>query len=682
MARVNFVLIAAFAAVVAIIDVPMAAGQAVEFRQRLSGTVAANQFGTVDVDGAWAVVGAVGENGQRGAAYAYEDVAGVWTERQRLVAPDGVAGDSFGYSVAISGDTIAIGAYQLDLPGLANVGAIYIFVRSGATWSPQAKLMAANPSVAHLLGTVVRIDGNLVVSGGTGADRSASLTNTGAVHVFERSGSTWTEHRIEAPGPVATDDRFGWSVDVSGATICVGSSNLVNGVRGSTYVFRRTAAGWSFEQQLGTPPGAFPPMNRNCAMSGDTLVTNATQLVAPYARAVHVFVRAGGTWTFQATVQPTDGAALEGFAASTYGLAIVGDRIVAGSGAANQYQGAAHVFDRVGGVWSERQRLNGTGLVPNDQFGNFIGFDGSSLFVGAPHFPQSPTSLGSVHIYRSLTGPGVPGLPSSFTATAAGNVVHMSWGAPSSGAAPSGYTLFARAPGGPLLVTAPLGAVTSFSAAAPNGTYVLSLAATNAVGTGPESPPVTVVLPASVAAPGPPSGLAASVTGTTVAFTWNAPSAGGAVANYLLVAGTSPGFAVPVASVTLGGTPGVSIPGVPPGTYHVRVLALNSGGTSGASNEVSISVGAGVVPGAPTLNPASVAGRTVTLSWTAGTGSATSFTLRAFAPAGPLLVTVPGLTGTSVGFSGVPSGSYELELAGVNATGTGASSNRILLVVP
>ena len=96
--------------------------------------------------------------------------------------------------------------------------------------------------------------------------------------------------------------------------------------------------------------------------------------------------------------------------------------------------------------------------------------------------------------------------------------------------------------GGPVLATVPMGAGTSFSVTAPNGSFVLTVRASNASGSGPESAPATVTVPQATSPPGPPSGLAASTTGSTVSLSWTPPSSGGAVASYVLVAGLAPAF--------------------------------------------------------------------------------------------------------------------------------------------
>ena len=238
------------------------------------------------------------------------------------------------------------------------------------------------------------------------------------------------------------------------------------------------------------------------------------------------------------------------------------------------------------------------------------------------------------------TGP--PNAPVNLMAGVSGNVLSLQWGAATIGATPTGHTVVARLRDrGPVVVTVPIGPTTSFSVAAPNGNFVLSVSATNASGTGPESTSVRVQVPQAAVPPSPPSGLTASVSGSTVMFNWSPPSGG--VTSYLLVAGLTPAFSVPYVTVPLGPTPGFVVPGVPAGTYFVRVLAQNASGTSAASNEVSFTVAALAPPGAPTLHAPGVSGSTVTLSWSPGSGGApANYTLTAsMTPGGAPIVTGP-----------------------------------------
>ncbi|MGD9903379.1 MAG: S8 family serine peptidase [Vicinamibacterales bacterium] len=306
---------------------------------------------------------------------------------------------------------------------------------------------------------------------------------------------------------------------------------------------------------------------------------------------------------------------------------------------------------------------------------------------GAPH---PLININAARLALAGGGGGLPGVPGSFTATVSGNTINMSWsasadaGSDTTNAPATNYNLIARlsAAGAPAVVL-PLGNVTSFAVAAPNGVFFLSVQGTNGAGAGPESNQVQVTVPAVPAAPGSPTGLVANVVGNSATFTWNAPASGGPVANYLLQAGNSSGATI--VQVPLGPAPtSFAVGGIPPGTWFVRVLAQNAGGSSAPSNEVQFNIVGPQPPGAPTLNTPVVMGNNVSLSWAAGAGGApTSYTLVAAAsPGGTPFLSVPGLTGTSIGFGGVPSGTYHLRLIAVNALGASPASNEVALVVP
>jgi hypothetical protein len=279
-----------------------------------------------------------------------------------------------------------------------------------------------------------------------------------------------------------------------------------------------------------------------------------------------------------------------------------------------------------------------------------------------------------------------PGAPTNVSGSASGNTLSLSWAPPApGGGAVAGYTVHVRAtPGGPIVQQVPVGAITAIAAPVPNGVYVLSVSAANSIGAGPESAAVTVAVPAAVAPPAAPTNLTASVTGTAVTFAWSPSAGGGAVTGYTLLAGVTPGFAAPIATVPLAsGSTSFAVGGVPPGTYYARIVAQGPGGASPASNEVVLTVAGATPPGVPTLHAPSVSAGVVTLSWSPGPGAApTSYVLTAaVTPSGAPIATVP-LTGSSVSFGGVPRGTYYLRLTAVNAAGAGAPSSLVTLVVP
>jgi predicted phage tail protein len=130
---------------------------------------------------------------------------------------------------------------------------------------------------------------------------------------------------------------------------------------------------------------------------------------------------------------------------------------------------------------------------------------------------------------------------------------------------------------------------TTFAAAATPGTYFIRVHAANSCGVGPPSTEVSLVVGSGSELPGPPGTPSAVVTGSNVSLSWTAPALGGAPTAYRLEAGTSPGLAN-AALVTLGATPAFAVSGVPPGTYYVRVRAMNPAGVGPSSGDATVTV--------------------------------------------------------------------------------------------
>jgi len=148
----------------------------------------------------------------------------------KLTASDGAANDHFGDSVSLSGDTAVIGAPYTD----TSEGSAYVFVRSGTTWSQQAKL-TANDGVAYDdFGDSVSLSGDTAVIGARGDDDLG--TDSGSAYVFVRSGTTWSQQAKLTASDGAYSDRFGYSVSVSGDTAVIGAYGDDN-FKGAAYVF-------------------------------------------------------------------------------------------------------------------------------------------------------------------------------------------------------------------------------------------------------------------------------------------------------------------------------------------------------------------------------------------------------------------------------------------------------------
>ena len=186
------------------------------------------------IDGDYLVVGALGESSNAGAAYVYfRDGAGTWAQQAKIVASDAEASDFFGTSVSISGDYIVVGASSEDTGG-SDAGAAYVFLRSGTSWTQQAKIVASDAEAAAHFGISVSISGDYIVVGANREDAGGS--NAGAAYLFERSGTSWTQVIKYQSSDIAAGDGFGSSVAIAGTFLVIGAPNKLSNT-GAAYVF-------------------------------------------------------------------------------------------------------------------------------------------------------------------------------------------------------------------------------------------------------------------------------------------------------------------------------------------------------------------------------------------------------------------------------------------------------------
>ncbi len=342
---------------------------------------AGDQFGcAVGISGTSLVIGAKGEdsaatgvNGSEadntaansGAAYVLVPNVGhsTWLEQAYLKAGNTDAGDGFGSAVAISGDTVVIGAPGEDSNGTgqgnnaaSGSGAVYVFVRSGGVWTQQAYLKPSNGQGGDAFGSAVSIDGDLLAVGAPTAFGSA--LGSGAVTIFTRTGTTWTQTAVLTASNGDTGDNFGSALALAGGTLVVGASGEDSAGApndnsrldsGAAYVFFRQNATWSQTAYL---KAAFPD-------PGDH-----------FAAAVSL----AGDWI--------------GIGASDEDSAATGVNGDASNNALSG-SGAVYVFSRSNGTWSPFAYLK-SALKAGDGLGASVAFTGNWLFAGVPGTDTGP----------------------------------------------------------------------------------------------------------------------------------------------------------------------------------------------------------------------------------------------------------------------------------------------------
>ncbi len=364
-----------------------------------------DRFGhSVAVSGNTAVVGA-DRNDEKGpdagAAYVFVRSGTTWIQEAKLTAADGHANDYFGVAVAVSGDTVLVGAMFND-DVKSDAGAAYVFVRSGTSWTQQAKLLAADAASSDQLGISVALSGDTALVGTV--EHADHGKRSGAAYVFVRSGTSWSQEAKLTAADGAALDQFGISVAVSENTALIGAvgDDDHGPGSGSAYVFARSGASWSQEAKLTAGDGAKGDnFGVSVAVSGNTALVGANLADArgPDSGSAYVFVRSGTSWSQQAKLTAADGANGDNFGASVALLedtALVGvpnDRHLGAS------SGSAYVFARSGTSWNQEVKLTAADAASADLFGVSVAFSENTALVGAVCDGDLGSSSGSAYMY-------------------------------------------------------------------------------------------------------------------------------------------------------------------------------------------------------------------------------------------------------------------------------------------
>ena len=229
-----------------------------------------------------------------GSAYVFtRDGSGLWRQQAKLTASDAAEDDEFGRSVAISGDTVVIGACGNEVAG-SDSGSAYVFTSDGSgSWTQQAKLTASDAASSDNVGYSVAVSGDTAVIGAWGDAEGGS--SSGSAYVFTRDGSgSWTQQAKLTASDAAAGDAFGRSVAVSGDTAVIGANWDDNpGLNsGSVYVFTRGGIGsWAQQAKLPAPDDAENVwFGNSVAVNGGTAVIGAGwDLGIGFSGSAHVF---------------------------------------------------------------------------------------------------------------------------------------------------------------------------------------------------------------------------------------------------------------------------------------------------------------------------------------------------------------------------------------------------------
>lgn len=325
------------------------------------------------------------------------------TELARIIASDGTLTAKFGTSVDIDGDTLVIGAPFSRDAADATRGAVYIYVRSGSTWNFQAKLDPPVGSGSAAFGSYVAVSGNTLVAGAPQEDIDGITKGTASV--FIRSGQTWSFQQKLAASDGLVGAQFGTSVGIENDTVVVGAVQGVVGVirQGSAYVFVRSGAVWSEEAKLIDSNGNDNDQyGLTLDISGNTVIVGArfADMAGIFGGVACIYTRTGTVWTRQARIMASDAAEDDAFGSS---VAIEGDTAVVGAPrnriTGTTAKGAAYVFVRSAGVWSEVQRLFYDHGPDFSEMGTSVAISGEKLIVGDSGYTVGTSNRGAAYLF-------------------------------------------------------------------------------------------------------------------------------------------------------------------------------------------------------------------------------------------------------------------------------------------
>lgn len=393
-------------------------------------------------------------------------------------------GSYFGKSVAVSSDTMVVGASNdsMDSAGKNNAqaaGSVYVYKRTGTSWALEQKLSATGLNARLMndsFGVAVAIDGDTIAVGSrnTYDQNGENLGGAGAVFVYSRTNSVWTlQQRIVPTGTNARSvtGYFGSSVAISGNTLIAGAylhgydENGANSLSnsGAAFIFTRTGSTWTQQQKIvgsGTNGRAASDyFGYAVAIDGDIAAVGASsqqydesglnQLAG--AGAVYMFVRASGVWTLQQKIVATGTSARNSQDRFGTSVALFGTTVAVGApnhkydetgAAALNYAGAVFVFKQSGTTWPLEQKIVGSGTngrLAFDYFGTSVSLTTNTLIVGSTSngYDENGANLlgssGAAFIFDrvtttwTLTQKIVPQSPSTRTAASVfGNAVAIS----------------------------------------------------------------------------------------------------------------------------------------------------------------------------------------------------------------------------------------------------------------
>ncbi len=340
-------------------------------------------------------------------------------EYEKLLAPDGGAYDDFGYGVSMQDGYAIAGAYGDDGAGGTDSGSAYVFRRSGPDWLYEQKLEANDAASADYFGFAAKLHNGMALVGAIGDDPG------GAVYVFRRTSlnGPWQQVQKIVPPDGGVGIDFGAALDAHGRYMAVGARRDSDAAiaAGSVYMYEyEDASGrWVYLSEFrAADASANEWFGERLGVWGDYVVVGVPRddPNGSASGSAYVFRRSGGTWSQQARLFPSDGAAEYRFGSD---VAIDADTIAVGASddwPAAKRSGSVYVFRGSGASWPLEQKLFDATSAANhwDRFGAGVDVIADVLLVGARGSDLNGVDRGAAYAWTRSGSTWTPRSPRLF----------------------------------------------------------------------------------------------------------------------------------------------------------------------------------------------------------------------------------------------------------------------------
>ena len=322
-----------------------------------------------------------------------------------ILSKDSQAEDYFGYSVAIDGNTLLVGAHKVDIADEKDAGAAYVYVLGDNGWHQQAKLVAEPFFVGDTLGGNVALKSDMAMLGAMRRDDKGK--DSGAVISFVRQSNNWQQKQIITAPDAKQGDAFGQSISLTENYLVIGAprKDALGEDSGAAYIYKREDDVWHYQTKIIANDGKKGDLfGISVAIDGNTILVGADlhDEKAENAGAVYVYVLDKGAWEQEAKLVASDAGKTDIFGvrvALSNNTALISARRDDIDGVGVD-AGSAYIFERKGRTWTQKIKLTSPDGEADDRFGRGVALSADRAIISAMNHDSNGTNTGAMYVYE------------------------------------------------------------------------------------------------------------------------------------------------------------------------------------------------------------------------------------------------------------------------------------------